>query len=86
VLSDKVRLEKETLLFLKTGVKWKTDLIISYFCDMDKVGFIGINIKGSKENLDLSPDKYDIREIISILENVEQLLYPGDKIDRPAII
>jgi len=53
---------------------------------MDKVGFIGINIKGSKENLDLSPDKYDIREIISILENVEQLLYPGDKIDRPAII
>ena len=52
---------------------------------MDKVGFIEINIKGSKGNLDLSPDNYDIREIISILENAEQLLYPGDKRDRPTI-
>jgi hypothetical protein len=52
---------------------------------VDKIGFIEIRITGSKGNLDLSPDNYDIREIISILENAENLLYPGDKRDRPNI-
>jgi len=53
---------------------------------MDKVGFIEINIKESRGNLDLSHDNYDIREIISIWENAEQLLSPGDKRDRPTIV
>ena len=52
---------------------------------MDKIGFIEIRITGSKGNLDLSPDNYDIREIISMLENAENLLYFGDKRDRPLI-
>lgn len=52
---------------------------------MEKTGFIQIRISGSKGNLDLSPDNYDIREIISILENAENLLYLGDKKDRPPI-
>ena len=52
---------------------------------MDKIGFIEIRITGTKGNFDLSPDNYDIREIISILENAENLLYPGDKKDRPNI-
>ncbi|MDD3739604.1 MAG: hypothetical protein PHH30_00045 [Bacteroidales bacterium] len=52
---------------------------------MDKIGFIEIRISGSKGNLDLTPDNYDIREIISILENAENLLYPSDKRDRPTI-
>lgn len=52
---------------------------------MEKFGFIEIRITGSKGNLDLSPDNYDIREIISILENAENLNYPGDKRDRPYI-
>ena len=52
---------------------------------MEKIGFIEIRIKGSKGNLDLSPDNYDIREIISILENAENLLYPSEKKDRPTI-
>ncbi|MGY6523765.1 MAG: hypothetical protein ACXIUD_18690 [Mongoliitalea sp.] len=52
---------------------------------MEKVGFIEIRITGSNGNLDLSPDNYDIRDIISILENAENLLYPGDKRDRPTI-
>ena len=52
---------------------------------MEKIGFIEIKITGSKGNLDLSPDNYDIREIISILENAEDLLYPGDKRERPTI-
>ena len=52
---------------------------------VDKIGYIEIRITGSKGNLNLSPDNYDIREIISILENVENLLYPGEKKDRPII-
>lgn len=52
---------------------------------MEKIGFIEISISGSKGNLDLSPDNFDIREIMSILENAENLLFPGDKRDRPNI-
>lgn len=52
---------------------------------MEKIGFIEIRITGSTGNLDLSPDNYDIREIIAILENAENLLFPGDKRDRPNI-
>ncbi len=52
---------------------------------MEKVGTIEIRISGSKGNMDLSPDNYDIKEIISILENTENLLFSGDKRNRPII-
>ncbi len=52
---------------------------------MEKIGYIEIRIAGSKGNMELSPDNYDIREIISILENTESLLFPTDKKDRPTI-
>lgn len=52
---------------------------------MDKIGYIEINIRGSKGNLEISPDNYDIREVISILENAEKLLYPNDRNNRPTI-
>lgn len=52
---------------------------------MEKIGFIEIRITGSTGNLVLSPENYDIREIISILESAENLLHPGDKRDRPTI-
>ncbi|MNX85682.1 hypothetical protein D3C86_1175310 [compost metagenome] len=52
---------------------------------MEKTGHIEIRITGSKGNIELSPDNYDIREIITILENAENLLYPGDKKERPII-
>ena len=52
---------------------------------MEKIGQIEIIITGSKGNIKLSPDNYDIREIISILKNAENLLYSGDKKDRPNI-
>lgn len=55
------------------------------FCIVDKLGYIEIRITGSRGNLELSPDNYDIREIVSILENEENLLYPNDKKDRPTI-
>lgn len=52
---------------------------------MDKIGYIEIRITGSKGNMSLGPDNYDIREIISVLENAENLLFPSDKSDRPII-
>lgn len=52
---------------------------------MEKIGSIEIRITGSKGNLDLTPDNYDIREVIAILENAEDLLYSGSKKDRPTI-
>lgn len=52
---------------------------------MDKTGFIEIRISGSKGNFDVTPDNYDIREVISMLENAENLIFPGDKKDRPLI-
>ena len=52
---------------------------------MDKLGYIEIRITGSKGNLELKPDTYDIREIIPIIEQAEKLLFPGDKKDRPVI-
>lgn len=54
-----------------------------YIRNVNKIGFIEIRITGSKGNLYLPPDNYDIREIISMLENAENLLYSGDKKDRP---
>lgn len=52
---------------------------------MEKTGFIEIRITGTKGNLDLTPDTYDIREVIAVLEQVEGLLFPADKKERPII-
>lgn len=52
---------------------------------MDKLGYIEIRISGTKGNLELKPDTYDIREVISIIEQAENLLFPGDKKERPII-
>jgi len=52
---------------------------------MEKLGFIQIKIEGKKGNKGLSPDNYDIKEIIAILENAENLLFPNDKKSRPVI-
>jgi hypothetical protein len=52
---------------------------------VEKIGYIEIRVTGSKGNLDLTPDNYDIREVIAIIQNAENLLYAGDKKDRPLI-
>jgi hypothetical protein len=56
-----------------------------YFCGMENIGFLEIRISGLNGNLDLSPDNYDIRELMVMLETAEDLLYSGDKKDRPII-
>lgn len=52
---------------------------------MNKIGSIEIKITGSQGSLELTPDHYDIREIKDMLENVEKLIYSGDKKERPTI-
>lgn len=52
---------------------------------MSKIGHIEITVKGYKGNLQLSPESYDIRDIKATIESVENLLFPGDKSNRPLI-
>lgn len=52
---------------------------------MEKTGYIEIIITGSKGNIKLSRDNYDIKEIRNILEQAENLLFPSEKKDRPVI-
>lgn len=52
---------------------------------MEKTGYIQVTFSGSKGNIELSRDNYDIKEIIAVLENAEDLLFPSDKKDRPII-
>lgn len=52
---------------------------------MDKIGDIEIRVVGKLGNLELKPDNYDIKYFASILQNVEDLLYPNNKKDRPII-
>lgn len=52
---------------------------------MEKIGEIEIRVVGKLGNQNLSPDNYDIKHIATILQNVEDLLYPNNKKDRPII-
>lgn len=52
---------------------------------MERKGYIEIKVDGSKGNFPLTPDNYDIRDIVSILEQAENLLFPDSKKDRPVI-
>lgn len=52
---------------------------------MEKIGNIEIRIIGKSGNKDLTTETYDIRHIATILQNVEDLLYPDSKKGRPLI-
>ena len=52
---------------------------------MEKIGQIEIRIIGKQGNINLSPDNYDIKDLITILENAEKLLFPSNKKERPLI-
>jgi hypothetical protein len=52
---------------------------------VEKIGDIEIRVVGKSGNQPLSPDNYDIKHIAAILQNVEDLLYPSNKKDRPII-
>lgn len=52
---------------------------------MEKIGDIEIRVVGKSGNQDLKPENYDIKHIASILQNVDDLLYPNNRKDRPLI-
>jgi len=52
---------------------------------VEKIGNIQIRVIGKSGNLDLVPGNYDIRHIASLMQNVEDLLYPNNKRERPLI-
>lgn len=52
---------------------------------MEKIGDIEIKVVGKSGNQDLSPENFDIKHIAIILQNVEDLLYPNSKKERPVI-
>lgn len=52
---------------------------------MERTGYIEIKVIGRKGNLAVSPDNYDIKDIIAVLQQAENLLFPGAKKERPVI-
>lgn len=52
---------------------------------MDKYATLEIRVIGKVGQFDLSPDNYDIKEIGTILNSIEDLLYPSLKKNRPVI-
>ena len=52
---------------------------------MNRMGHIEIRVIGEEGNNPLTPENYDIREIRIMLENIEDLLYPGNKKTRADI-
>lgn len=52
---------------------------------MENKGHIEIRIVGSIGSLPLNPNNYDIKELKTVLDQVEQLLFPIEKRDRPLI-
>lgn len=52
---------------------------------MENKGYIEIKISGFKGNLKLTPDTYDIRELTELIEQVERMLFPGERKERPLI-
>mgnify|MGYP003389952995 CR=1 FL=1 len=52
---------------------------------MEKTGFIEIWVIGKRGNLEITPENYDIKEIVSVLQQAENLLFPAAKKERPTI-
>lgn len=52
---------------------------------VEKTGDIEIRVHGKSGNMDLTPNNYDISQLAAILKNVEDLLFPTSKKDRPLV-
>ncbi|RLD60469.1 MAG: hypothetical protein DRJ05_04575 [Bacteroidetes bacterium] len=52
---------------------------------MEKIGDIEIRVLGKSGNNDLTPENYDIKHIASLFQNIEDLLFPSSKKERPLI-
>ncbi len=52
---------------------------------MERTGFIEIRVIGKWGNIEIAPDNYDIKEIVAVLQQAENLLFPSGKKERPTI-
>lgn len=52
---------------------------------MERTGYIEIKVVGKRGNIEISPDNYDINEILAVLQHAENLLFPVSKKERPTI-
>lgn len=52
---------------------------------METRGYIEILVSGFKGGMELSPENFDIKEIILLFEQVEKLLFPTELKERPVI-
>ena len=52
---------------------------------MENKGYIEIKVSGLKGNLELTPDNFDIRELTELIVQVERMLFPGERKERPTI-
>ncbi len=51
----------------------------------EKLAYFELKIDGKRDGRPLSPANFDIRDLAALLKNVENLLYPNSKKDRPTI-
>jgi len=52
---------------------------------MENIGYIEITISGAKGRLKLTPDTFDIRELTELIQQVEKMLFPGERKERPLV-
>lgn len=52
---------------------------------MEKLGEIEIRVTGKSGNRDLKPESFDIKHLAELLKDVEDMLYPVSKKERPLI-
>lgn len=52
---------------------------------MERTGTIEVRIEGRNGTLELNPESYDIRDLGELLTRIEDLLFPGERKDRPTI-
>lgn len=70
---------------LPQRARWANPCFFGYFWTVEKTGTIVIRIEGQVGAEKLSPATFDIRELKELLTRVEDLLFPGERKERPTI-
>ncbi|MEZ5422134.1 MAG: hypothetical protein R2682_03440 [Pyrinomonadaceae bacterium] len=52
---------------------------------MERTGKIEIRVFGKRGNVEITPETYDIKDIISVLQDAEHLIFPDARRGRPTI-
>lgn len=52
---------------------------------MEKNEYIELIVSGFKGAIELTPETFDVKEVIEVIEQTERLLFPGDRTNRPLL-